>query len=260
MTDGALEDQQRVTSVLGELDVETAAAGPRTRAEHLAAAVEARIRARGMAAGSPVGTIEEIRTGSGFARATVNEAVRLLADRGVLVIRPGRNGGLFVADQGPVVRMRRTLLGVREDPSTVADAVELRNHLEELIDLGAARRCGEADARALRAHLAAMAEAPDWGGFVRANWALHEQLAGLCPNAMARAVYIGTLGHLSAASPQLADAPSTSGDRADHTPATDDAAAYRAARMQVHVDLVEAVVAGDEAAVRAAVVRHNATG
>ncbi|GAA1877045.1 FCD domain-containing protein [Pseudonocardia ailaonensis] len=244
MTDEATAG--RATAVPRGFAVDLAAAGPRTRAEHLAAAVEARIRAEALGPGDPIGTIEEIRAGSGFARATVNEAVRLLADRGVLRIRPGRRGGLFVADQGPVVRMRRTLLEVREDPSTVADAVELRNELEQLIDVGAARRCGAAGARTLRDHLATMADAPDWDGFVRANWALHEQLAGLCPNAMARAVYLGTLGHLGAASPQLGG--------------TDDPVAYRAARMQVHVDLVEAVVGGDEAAVRAAVVRHNAPG
>lgn len=235
----------------GVLDPDAAVTAPRTRAEHLAAAVETRIGT--LKPGDLVGTIEEIRRDSGFARATVNEAVRLLADRGVLVIRPGRGGGLFVADQGPVVRMRRTLLGVRDDPSVVADAVELRNHLEELIDVGAARRCGAADARALRSQLAVMQDAPDWDGFVRANWALHERLAGLCPNAMARAVYIGTLGHLGATTPQLGDAqPALAGDV--------DAQSYRDTRMQVHIELVEAVVAGDEAAVRVAVARHNAAG
>jgi GntR family transcriptional repressor for pyruvate dehydrogenase complex len=219
---------------------------PRTRAEHLAADLEARIRVQGSPAGTPVGTIEELRTESGFARATVSEAVRLLADRGVLTIRPGRGGGLFVADQGPVVRMRRTLLAGADRAGEVADAVELRNHLEELIDLGAARTCGEPDAEALRAGLRTMRDAGDWAGFLRANWSLHERIAALCPNAMARAVYTGALGHLDATTPRL-DA------------AHDDVAAYRARRLQVHVDLVEAIARGDAAAVRAAVAAHNRT-
>jgi GntR family transcriptional repressor for pyruvate dehydrogenase complex len=219
---------------------------PRTRAEHLAADLESRIRAKGSAAGTPVGTIEELRTESGFARATVSEAVRLLADRGVLTVRPGRGGGLFVADQGPLVRMRRTLLAGADHATEVADAVELRTHLEELIDLGAARTCGESDAEALRAGLRAMRDAADWAGFVRANWSLHERIAALCPNAMARAVYTGTLGHLDATTPRL---------DAD----TDEVAAYRARRLQVHVDLVEAIARGDEEAVRVAVAAHNRT-
>ncbi|MFE6616450.1 FadR/GntR family transcriptional regulator [Amycolatopsis sp. NPDC057786] len=225
--------------------LKVASATPRTRAEQLAAAVEARVRTAGLAAGSPVGTIEALQRESGLARATVNEAVRLLADRDVLVIRPGRGGGLFVADQGPVVRMRRTLLGIREDAQEeVADAVELRNHLEVLIDVGAARCRREADIPGLRSAVATMADAPDWDAFVRANWALHERIAALCPNAMARAVYLGTLGHLGSTSPRL-----------DAT----DAAAYRAERLRIHADLVDAIAAGDETAVRAAVARHNST-
>jgi GntR family transcriptional repressor for pyruvate dehydrogenase complex len=221
---------------------------PRTRAEHLAADLETRIRTQGSPAGTPVGTIENLRTESGFARATVSEAVRLLADRGVLTVRPGRGGGLFVADQGPVVRMRRTLLAA-DHATEVADAVELRNHLEALIDLGAARTCGESDAAALRAGLRAMRDAGDWAGFLRANWSLHERIAALCPNAMARAVYTGALGSLGATTPRL-DAADTSDD---------DVAAYRARRLQVHVDLVEAIAGGDEEAVRAAVAAHNRT-
>lgn len=214
-----------------------------TRAEQLAAALEDRIR--GLAVGSPVGTVEEIRQESGLARATVSEAIRLLRDRGVLEIRPGRGGGLFVAEQSPVVRLRHTLLSVAREPGTVADAIELRNHLEELVAVGAARYAGGDDITALRACLDDMAAAPAWDGFMRANWALHERIARLCPNAMARAVYLGTLGHLTSSTAHSDD------DR--------EADAYRAKRLRIHADLVEAIAAGDEAAVRAAVVRHNHT-
>jgi GntR family transcriptional repressor for pyruvate dehydrogenase complex len=211
-----------------------------TRAEQLAAALEDRVR--GLGPGSPVGTIEEIRRESGLARPTVSEAVRLLRDRGVLEIRPGRGGGLFVAEQGPVVRLRHTLLSVAGEPGSVADAIELRDHLEELIAVGAARCRGEDDIPALRACLDDMAAAPDWGDFMRANWALHERIAQLCPNAMARAVYVGTLGQLTSSTARATDR---------------DADAYRAARLRTHAALVEAIAAGDEDAVRAAVVRHN---
>ncbi len=219
---------------------------PRTRAEQLAASLEARVRTEGLGGGVLLGTIPELQAQTGFARATVSEAVRLLADRGVLVVRPGRGGGLFVAEQGPVVRMRRTLLAGHERATEVADAVELRNHLEELIDLGAARCADDTDLATLRGRLRAMEDAPDWDGFVRANWALHEQIAALCPNAMARAVYLGTLGHLGNTSPLL-DAEGS------------DVESYRARRQQVHLDLVEAIAGGDETAVRDAVHRHNTT-
>lgn len=220
--------------------------GTRTRAEQLADALDARIRSLELTAGDPVGTLESLRTETGFGYATVSEAVRLLRDRGVLDIRPGRGGGLFVADRGPVVRLRHTLLSVAEEPGTVADAIELRDHLEDLIDVSAARHRSPRDVADLRKLLRNLRSAPGWSGFLRANWALHERIAVISPNVMARAVYTSTLGHLGAASPRFED-----GD-----PASVD---YRTERYQVHVDLVEAIAAGDEAGVRAAVARHNTT-
>ena len=215
----------------------------RTRAEQLADVLGASIAGR--SPGDPVGTLESLRAETGYAYSTVSEAVRLRRDRGLLEIRPGRGGGLFVADRGPVVRMRHTLLGVGENPTDVADAVELRDHLEILIDTGAARCRTETDLAELRALLAQMSDAPDWGGFLQANWQLHERIAGICPNRMAAAVYTGTLGHLN---------PTTS--RIDETSRS---VAYREERLRVHVDLVEAIAAGDVSAVALAVARHNRT-
>ncbi|GGL93206.1 GntR family transcriptional regulator [Streptomyces fumigatiscleroticus] len=216
----------------------------RTRAEQLAAALGERIHSLGLRAGDPVGTLESLREETGYAYSTVSEAVRVLRDRGILEIRPGRGGGLFVAERGPVVRLRHTLLDVRDEPTTVADAIELRDHLEVLVDLGAARCRTDEDVAELRAQVERLRAAPDWDAFMRANWALHERIARICPNRMAAAVYTGTLGHLSSASSRSADDPAA-------------AERYRAERCQVHADLVEAIAAGDEAAVRAAVARHN---
>lgn len=222
-------------------------AAPRSRAEQLAAALDERIRAQGLQPGDLVGTLQSLREETSYARATVSEAVRLLRERGVLEIRPGRTGGLFVAQPSPVVRLRHTLLTVDEQPSAVLDAIELRDHLEELIDVGAARCRTESDVAELRALVGTMAGAEDWDAFMRSNWALHERIAAIAPNAMARAVYVGTLGHLSSSASSRFDA--------------DDAEAleYRADRIRVHAELVEAIAGGDVAAVKEAVARHNAS-
>lgn len=220
-------------------------AAPRSRAEHLAAALEERIRAQGLEPGALVGTLPSLRAETGYARATVSEAVRLLRERGVLEIRPGRTGGLFVAEPSPVVRLRHTLLTVGEQPSAVVDAIELRDHLEELIDVGAARCRTNEDISELRLLVANMEASTDWDGFMRANWALHERIAAICPNAMARAVYTGTLGHLS----------SSASSRVDEEEAA--AAVYRAERLRVHAELVEAIASGDVTTVRQAVTNHN---
>jgi DNA-binding FadR family transcriptional regulator len=217
---------------------------PRSRAEQLAIALDERIRAESLGPGDLVGTLQSLREETGFARATVSEAVRLLRERGILEIRPGRTGGLFVAPPSPVVRLRRTLLTVGDQPSAVMDAIELRDHLEELIDVGAARCRTDEDVAELRSLLGAMGAAADWDAFIRANWALHERIAAIAPNAMASAVYVGTLGHMASSSSRF----ETDGA---------DAAAYRAERLRLHADLVDAIAAGDVDAVRRAVARHN---
>ena len=60
---------------------------------------------------------------------------------------------------------------------------------------------------------------------------------------MARAVYTGTLGHLT-------DAAATPEDGMD----SDE---YQRERHRVHVELVDAIASGEEERVRAAVIRHH---
>ncbi|AKS31607.1 GntR family transcriptional regulator [Mycolicibacterium goodii] len=218
--------------------------GQHTRAEQLAAVLDARIRDGGLRPGESIGTLESLRAETKFAYSTISEAVRLLRDRGIIEIRPGRGGGLFVADAGPVVRMRRTLLRVPDHPETVADAVELREHLEILIATTAARHRTTRDVADLRALLVGMEQTRTWEDFVRANWVLHERIAEICPNEMARAVYVGTLGHLRSTSSPIGDQ------------MTDE---YRQQRLQIHCELVDAIEAGHETAVRDVVTRHNVT-
>lgn len=220
-------------------------ASPRSRAEQLAAALEERIRTQGLVAGDSVGTLQSLRDDTGFARATVSEAVRLLKERGLLEIRPGRGGGLFVTDLTPVVRLRHTLLTVSEEPSTVLDAIELRESLELLVAQGAARARSTSDVAELEVLLGHMKDAPDWDGFMQANWALHARIARICPNAMARAVYVGTLGYLS----------STAASRYDEEGTA--ASPYRESRHLVHAQLVSAIADGDPEAVAAAIAAHR---
>ena len=218
----------------------------RSRAEMLAEALHERIRVSEAGPGALVGTLEDLRRESGFARATVSEAVRLLRDRGVLEIRPGRGGGFYVAATGPLIQLRHTLLEVDQDAMTVQEAIELRDHLEIMIDTSAARHRTSADVADLRQGVQQMERAESWNHFMQANWRLHERIATICPNTMARAVYVGTLGHFSASAARYAEDGRS-------------AAEYRTERQRVHVDLVDAIAAGDDAGVRAAVLRHNTT-
>lgn len=207
--------------------------------------MEQNITAIGLNPGDLVGTPEELRDQAGLARSTVSEAVRLLRERGILEIRPCRSGGLFVADPNLVIRLRHTLLTVRDAPASVLDAIALHEALEELVSRDAARGRTPDVASALRKLLGRMVRAVDDSEmFMRANWALHEQIAEMCTHKMASAIYNGTLGYISASSSKIA------AEEAG-------AAAHWCSRFRVHEDPVNAITDGGNADVIDALRRHN---
>ncbi len=227
---------------------------PGTRAQALAATVERSITVDGLQAGEQLGTIDGWRTRSGFGRATVSEAMRLLVDRGVVEVRPGRGGGLFVARTGPVVRLRHTLLSVHGEATTLADALAVREALEPLVVTDAARCRTAAQLRGLRRALRSVAAATgEHHTFVRAVWSLHEAIAQVTPNELLRAIYLATLQVVE----EHTEHAEHEGARAGGEEA---AARYRAARLEVHRDLVDAIADGDLAAVGRALDRHRGGG
>lgn len=222
---------------------------PRSRAEQLADTLVEHIRARGLGPGDRLGTLDEIRAEVGFARTTVSEAVRLLRERGALEIRPGRGGGLFVAAETPVVRLRRTLLGANGSDRAVRDAIELRESLEEPIALAAAAACTPADGRRLAEAAAELAlTGDDFDAFIERNWHLHELIAELCPNTMMSAVYASCLGYLTRSEYSYDDGATGAGEAV---------ADYIARRSAAHVELVAAIRSADPERIRAAVRIHN---
>lgn len=208
--------------------------------------MEADIAQRSLGTGDPLGTIEEWRDRTGFARATVSEAVRILIDRGVVEIRPGRGGGIFVARTGPVVRLRHTLLTVHGEAAEVADAIAIRDALEPLVVADAARLRTKRQVAELRSLVASLdANVDDREVFMHTNWALHEAIAHITPNRMLAAVYL-SMTELIRESSRAAVAAS---------PDTDED--YVRGRVAVHRDLVEAIAAGDTDAAANAVERHS---
>lgn len=218
---------------------------PLTRAQTLLERIEASIIERGLVEGDSLGTLDSWRAESGFARATVSEAVRILIDRGLVEIRPGRGGGIFVAQTGPVVRLRHTLLAVHGEASTVADALAIRESLEPLVVENATRHRTAADSKRLTRLLAALAAASgDRDRFIRANWELHLAIASITPNTMLTAIYL-TMMHIVNDQFDLA---------VDDL--SEDPDAYVEHRIAVHRELVEAIIAGDVDRAATAVSAH----
>jgi DNA-binding FadR family transcriptional regulator len=220
--------------------------GSRSRAEDVVAYVEDAIDERKLRPGDLIGTRAELRDETGVAKATVNEAVRLLQERRRIVPRPGPGGGLFVAEADPVVRLGRTLLTVLGEPLAVAGAIEVREQLEPLVAAHAAQNRTALDKRELLSLVAEMAEnLDDAESFVHLNWQLHTRIAAISPNIVLRNTYIGLyefVNQVSTISPQSRDIP------------------YMKQRLDVHNELVAAIVAGDVIAAQHAAALHRHPG
>jgi DNA-binding FadR family transcriptional regulator len=220
---------------------------PLSRAETLASRLEETMLAENKQPGDFIGTLAELQSSTGFARATVSEAVRLLRERGVMEIRPGRDGGLFVAETSPVIKLRHTLLTVRHSATSVADAIVVRESLEEILILDAAahrRESDIADLRALMNQLRTTEASPE--KFMRTNWQLHARIAEITPNALAKALYLGILDFIKAETSEFAPDDTEWSENFDN-------------RIAVHEQLVEAIASGSTTAARKAVAVHNST-
>jgi len=218
----------------------------RSRAEDVVVYVEDAIEERGLRPGDHIGTRADLRDQTGVARATVNEAIRLLQERRRIVLRPGPGGGVFVAATDPVVRLGRTLLTVLGEPLAVAGAIEVREQLEPLVAAHAAQHRSAKDGRELKSLITAMKRnLDDVSRFVSLNWDLHTRIAAISPNAVLRGTYVGLyefVNQVTLVNPQPRDID------------------YMEQRLKVHTDLVAAILAGDVTAARRAAEAHRHPG
>jgi len=201
------------------------------------------------APGSRLGTKQEVRAAVGVSLGTFNESLRLLQARGLVTVRPGPGGGVFVAEPSPMAKLGHALLGLNIDRSTIAEALRIRDALEYLIAEDACRYASQQDLMAMHAALDRMAEAladEDGVGFLHANWDLHSRIAAAARTEILASIYTSLL--------DMIESHTISVRAAGPMSLTD----FHTERLAIHRELVSAIEEGDIPRCEAAVAEHNA--
>lgn len=216
-----------------------------SRAEDLASAVEKRIADEELAPGTRIGSRRDLAEWLDVAPSTVSEAIKLLEDRGRVSTKPGRGGGLFVAEPGFTLRLARSMMRVSGSGAEVADALEVRDTLEADVIVKAAEAAHPAaQLAAMHSAMEALQAASTTEAFYMRNLEFHAEIAQLCANQILRTIYTGLLDVVRSHSPRLI------------LLAGEDDRSVRARRTQVHQNITSAIADGDSVAASSAAREH----
>lgn len=164
-----------------------------SRAATLADEIEASIVSGEIPTGHRLGTKDDLRARYDVAYGTLNEALRILQQRGYVTSRTGPGGGLFASIPTASTRLRHLLSGFPEG-GTLKDCAEVRHALEEAVTVDATRARSHADVEDLRGILDRMAaQIADPDAYLHENWRLHRRIAEICTNRVLGNLYITLL-------------------------------------------------------------------
>lgn len=149
-----------------------------SRAQQVAAEVEAEILSARHPPGTKLGLRTDLIARFGVSPAVMNEALRILRDRNLVTVRPGPNGGVMVDTPPPQIRTGGIDVwhqSLAVDPEQLFDA---RNHLDSLLTGVALQRATPEDIRAMEWALDNMrAAGDDARAFLAANMRFHLAVA-----------------------------------------------------------------------------------
>jgi DNA-binding FadR family transcriptional regulator len=144
-----------------------------SRAEQVAAAIENEVFASRAPVGTFLGRRSDLIEKHGVSPSVINEALQLLRDRGMVTVRPGPSGGVFVASQPPQVRLGALDLWFQGLSVPPVKMFESRMHLEDLFSQVAIGRATPDDIADMEWGLQEMRQAKTPRAFLDANMRLH---------------------------------------------------------------------------------------
>ncbi|MED5803687.1 FCD domain-containing protein [Gordonia sp. Z-3] len=165
-----------------------------SRAEQAANQI-ARVAA-GFEAGERIGSKDEIRSMCSVSVGTVNEAIKLAQERGVITSRPGPGGGIFAADPTPLSRMNGWFRDAAGDLAALEESIQIRNALAPLLVdevLATITDADQASLELLLTHVDRTREARDIAGFIWAVWNVHARFAELGRSQLLDSLYLSIM-------------------------------------------------------------------
>jgi DNA-binding FadR family transcriptional regulator len=151
--------------------------GHLSRAQQVAVAIENELLANRTAVGTSLGKRTDLMQQHGVSPTVMNEVLRILRDRGLVVVRPGPGGGVFVASQPPQVRLGALDLWFSGSGTDPLDLFEARTYMEDLLTSVAIDRAGPDDLRHMEWAVEEMRGASDARAYLDANMRLHLAIA-----------------------------------------------------------------------------------
>jgi DNA-binding FadR family transcriptional regulator len=165
-----------------------------SRPEAIRRAIETRILDGKMRPGDRLGRKSELQKEFDVAGPTIAQALTLLTNDGLISMRRGPGGGIFVERNRPVLR-RGTQRLATGTAQSLAENIELREALNPLLAVSAARAPERSEDRitALRESAAGLAGATPSFETQRQIWAGYHQLVELADNELLCHVYVDLL-------------------------------------------------------------------
>jgi DNA-binding FadR family transcriptional regulator len=214
-----------------------------SRAQQVAAAIENELLAARTPVGASLGRRTDLMEQHKVSPMIMNEVLRILRDRGLVVVKPGPGGGVFVASQPPQVRLGALDLWFTGSGTDPLDLFEARTYLEDALTPVALDRAGPSDVRDMEWAVEEMRTAADARSFLDANLRLHL--------AIARAARIPVLAGMYEAIAAIVSGTLT---RVELLPGHEE---MYARNIEVHAEIVAAIRGRDREALTKLMILHR---
>lgn len=202
--------------------------------EWIRTVLEDRITGGDLEPGDRIGLKSDLQDEFEVAGPTLDQALKLLENDGLIALRRGPKGGVFVARSEPVLRLGSKALWAR-NASSLGENIELREALTSLLGVSAARSPTRSPERlSALADIASRLEIAEISfDAQRLIWQGHRLLVELSDNATLRVIYLNLLDAAEALIIRV------------EFPTTGQEASRERRRLQAHANLFRAVVDGD---------------